>query len=795
MSETAPRRASALALVAAVVTAAVCAFALPHAASGQSPAPKVVPGNRVFHIPADAVVVKTDLGLKDGAAGLPPLPKGAKGEKVDGQAPVMPEPIFGKVYRILKGGVIGIDGSHCTFFVEPGGVLKVSRGPHAIIVKKGGKVILNNAGAHIYLEKGADIKDNDGFPYRTIYDSITFAALPLKPFTLRGSVSDRQGRRAAKVKVHAFGLAREHLGTQTTDAEGTFALAARREVIYLAADLGSRWAKEAQPGNSFGLEQRQRNRVVKGWEAEVVEGSWVKDADIALVHSNRGVLDVRELGKLPGVLQHSFHGGIVFAPGREQAHLLATASETRVQLWDLKTGQQLHRLLEVKQTPGKLQKIAALTFAPDGATVAASGPDKVVRLWRTATGEKLHELGHKGEPGALTFTPDGRQLLSGAEEGAVITWDVATGRELRRFKAHEGTMHALVFGPHGKTLLTAGDVILKTDMITFHKLDLLRLWDVASGRELRKFSGPCNALVFSPDGSLLVVGGVVHTTHSPAPGVWQTRASHDLTLRSAVTGAEVLRLPSSGTQAVFSPDGRLVLTVGYGGVVQFWEVATGEEVLRVPLPVIGAPAVTLAPGGARVAAADTYTGTVTVWDLDWESLHALQPLKAPKGAERDALWTALGGADAAEAYRAIRALAAGRDDTVAFLRERLRPAPVKDLPFARLIGELNSDRFAVRQAASAALVKIGTEAEQFLRQALAEDRPLEAQRRIEAVLAELQRRKLTEEDLRPLRAVALLERIDTAEARKLIEALAAGWPAARQTREAQAALQRRPRKH
>jgi hypothetical protein len=76
-----------------------------------------------------------------------------------------------------------------------------------------------------------------------------------------------------------------------------------------------------------------------------------------------------------------------------------------------------------------------------------------------------------------------------------------------------------------------------------------------------------------------------------------------------------------------------------------------------------------------------------------------------------------------------------------------------------------------RQAASAALVKIGTEAKQFLRQALTEERSLEAQRR-----------KLTEEDLGSLRAVALLERIGTAEARKLIEALAGGWPGRRARR-------------
>jgi WD40 repeat protein len=697
----------------------------------------------------------------------------------------------GGVYRILKGGVVADRGSGRIYYVEPGGVLKISRGPHAVIVRKGGSVLLNGGGAYVYMEKGADVKEDGTFANRIVYDTITFAAAPLRPFTLSGRVTDAKGGPAAGVKVHAFGLGREHLGTRTTEADGTFAFSPRREVVYLAADLGPRWAKEVQPAHWYGVDQRLRNRVLKDWEAVVTEGSWAKDAEVALVHSNRDTLEVRELGSLPRALEHSFLGGIVFAPGRGQSQLLAVAGGRQVHLWDLKEGKQRRQLLEVKQTPGKFQMIKALVFASDGATLAAAGPDKVVRLWRTATGEKLRELEFKGEVGALRFTPDGKHLLTGGDDGVVITWDVATGREVRRFKAHQADLQALVFSPDGKTLLTAGNIILTGDMLTLHQLDLLRVWDVASGSELRKFSGAATGLAFSPDSSLLVTAGTLQKHDSPAPRVFRSMNYNEVKLRSTLTGAELMQLPSSGTQAVFSPDGRLLVTVGYGGEVQFWEVATGQQVLRVPLPQTGgAPAAALAPGGGRVAAAETYSGTVTVWDLDWESLHALQPLKAPNAADRDKLWAALATPDGAEAYRAIRALTAGRDDTVAFLRERLRPAPVKDLPFARLIDELNSNRFTVRQAASAALAKIGTEAEPALRQALAGERPLEARRRIEGVLADLQRAKLTAEGLRQLRAVAVLERIGSAEARKLVEALAGGWLAARQTREAQATLRR-----
>src|SRR5271166_1534214 len=107
MSASAPRRVAVLTLVAVAVTAAVCPLVLPHPASGQSPAPKVVPGTRVFHVPVDAVVVKTDLGQKDGGEFMP-MPKQKLFEKPKGPGAPVAAPAFGNAYHVLKGGVASI---------------------------------------------------------------------------------------------------------------------------------------------------------------------------------------------------------------------------------------------------------------------------------------------------------------------------------------------------------------------------------------------------------------------------------------------------------------------------------------------------------------------------------------------------------------------------------------------------------------------------------------------------------------------------------------------------------------
>jgi hypothetical protein len=84
------------------------------------------------------------------------------------------------------------------------------------------------------------------------------------------------------------------------------------------------------------------------------------------------------------------------------------------------------------------------------------------------------------------------------------------------------------------------------------------------------------------------------------------------------------------------------------------------------------------------------------------------------------------------------------------------------------------------------LDKLGDSAASALRKALREGRPLEVRQRIEHLLA-----RLDDESLRISRAMEVLERISSAEAHRLLQALAGGADGARLTREARAGLTRR----
>ena len=56
------------------------------------------------------------------------------------------------------------------------------------------------------------------------------------------------------------------------------------------------------------------------------------------------------------------------------------------------------------------------------------------------------------------YSPDGRCVASGgSHDCAVRVWDAATGRELRKYEGHQGKVTAVVFFPDGKRLASASE--------------------------------------------------------------------------------------------------------------------------------------------------------------------------------------------------------------------------------------------------------------------------------------------------------------------------------------------------
>jgi hypothetical protein len=146
--------------------------------------------------------------------------------------------------------------------------------------------------------------------------------------------------------------------------------------------------------------------------------------------------------------------------------------------------------------------------------------------------------------------------------------------------------------------------------------------------------------------------------------------------------------------------------------------------------------------------------------------------------------------DATGPFRAICALVRHPDQAVALCKDRMQPFPPADARrIGRLVGDLDSDKFQVRQLAAAELEKLRELAAPALQRALIGKPALEVRQRIEQVLANLEG-PLTGERLRSWRVIEVLEKIGTPAAQEILHTIASGAPEAGITQDAREALDR-----
>jgi hypothetical protein len=136
-------------------------------------------------------------------------------------------------------------------------------------------------------------------------------------------------------------------------------------------------------------------------------------------------------------------------------------------------------------------------------------------------------------------------------------------------------------------------------------------------------------------------------------------------------------------------------------------------------------------------------------------------------------------------------LATTSAQSVPLLRQRLPKTAETDVgKITRLLADLDSEQFEVRERASRGLQEMSMSAEAAMRRALRKQPSLEVRRRLEEILDKLESGERTAEELRTLRAVEVLELIGSSEARQVLRELSQGPADAWLTQEAKAALAR-----
>ncbi|KAJ3006951.1 hypothetical protein HKX48_009380 [Thoreauomyces humboldtii] len=181
---------------------------------------------------------------------------------------------------------------------------------------------------------------------------------------------------------------------------------------------------------------------------------------------------------------------------RDSTLVLTGGGDDRGYLWRTDTGEVVHQLSRHEDS------IVAVAFNVDGSLAATGGMDGKVHVSSSVTGESVVVLEGPTEITWLDWHPRGNVVLAGTEDSTMWMWQVPSGNCMNVFSGHIEGVTCGEFSPDGKTIVsgsTDGSVLVWDPKSAATTLRL-------TGEDARFHVAPVTALAIHHDSQLLLTG-------------------------------------------------------------------------------------------------------------------------------------------------------------------------------------------------------------------------------------------------------------------------------------------------